>query len=85
VTVQNFRKAEFLLQKIAGFPSIMASEPAPKHHIPSTEFVNIEYPGKVQNHERAFENLGGIDLLEKVRLTLQHLVSTSNLSAAEFC
>jgi Tau95 Triple barrel domain len=45
----------------------MTSEPAPKHLIPNTEYISIEYPGKVQNHERAFENLGGIQLLEKVR------------------
>jgi hypothetical protein len=45
----------------------MTSEPAPKYRIPNTEFINIEYPGKVQNHERAFENLGGLQLLEKVK------------------
>ncbi|KAI8578992.1 hypothetical protein K450DRAFT_244489 [Umbelopsis ramanniana AG] len=43
----------------------MTGEPAPKHRIPNTEFVNVEYPGRVQNHDRAFENLGGIQLLEK--------------------
>jgi hypothetical protein len=50
--------------------SIQPSEPsetAPKQPIPQREFFNIEYPGRMSNVDRAFENLGGVQLLQRVR------------------
>ncbi|GAB5592501.1 tau 95 subunit of transcription factor TFIIIC [Umbelopsis nana] len=48
--------------------SIQPSEPsetAPKQPIPQREFFNIEYPGRMSNVDRAFENLGGVQLLQR--------------------
>ncbi|CAO3666482.1 unnamed protein product [Umbelopsis vinacea] len=43
----------------------MTSEDAIKYHIPNREFINIEYPGRVNNYQKAFNNLGGVPALEK--------------------
>jgi hypothetical protein len=57
----------------------MTSEDAIKYHIPTREFINIEYPGRVNNYQKAFNNLGGVPTLEKVNESFHVRTETLNI------
>jgi hypothetical protein len=41
---------------------------APVSELPARAFISIEYPGIVNNHEKAMETLGGLQAVEQVRI-----------------
>jgi hypothetical protein len=47
----------------------MSTSKAEKIRLPDKEFLNVEYPGRVNNVDKALNNIGGINSLTKVRTT----------------